>query len=150
AGTDTGIFRSINGGRSWRPLSFPPELAPVLSLAVSPAYPEDETLFAGTEACGLYVSRDDGQSWQRVSPELFPETVNTVLISTGSSGALHLAVATDSVLYVSYDTGNTWYHLELGLPEDEGISTMAAPSGVQPGMPLLVGVTDGRIIQCVI
>ena len=147
-GTDSGIFRSINGGRSWRPLNFSSDLAPVLSLAVSPAYPDDETLFAGTEANGLYVSHDDGKSWQRMSPELFPETVNTILVSAGPGGLLHVAVATDSALYVSYDTGNTWHDLELRLPEEEGISTVAAPSGVQPGALLLVGVTNGQIVQC--
>lgn len=150
AGTETGIFRSINGGRSWRPLNFSSELAPVLSLAVSPAYPDDETLFAGTEANGLYVSRDDGKSWQRLPSELFPETVNTVVVSAGPSGCLHVAVATDSALYVSYDTGDTWHKLELRLPEEEGISTLAAPSGIQPGALLLVGTTDGQILQCAI
>ncbi|MGC8878828.1 MAG: WD40/YVTN/BNR-like repeat-containing protein, partial [Anaerolineae bacterium] len=147
-GTDTGIFRSINGGRSWRPLNFPSDWAPVLSLAVSPAYPDDETLFAGTEMHGLYLSRDDGKSWQRVSAEMFPETVNTVLVSADFDGALYLAVATDSALSVSYDAGNTWHNLELPLPEDEGISTVAAPLGIRPGAPLLVGITDGRILQC--
>jgi photosystem II stability/assembly factor-like uncharacterized protein len=96
------------------------------------------------------MSHDDGKSWQRVSPDLFPETVNTILVSSSSGGALHIAVATDDALYVSHDTGNTWHELELHLPEDEGISTVAAPSGVLPGALLLVGITNGQILQCAI
>ena len=149
-GADTGLFRSINGGRSWRPLNFPSEIAPVLTLAVSPAYPNEEVLFAGTEMHGLYVSRDDGKSWERLAAEVFPETVNTVLVDADQNGALRLAVATDSDLYVSYDGGNTWHNVELHLPEDEGISTAVAPLGVQTGAPVLVGITNGQVVQCFI
>ncbi len=149
-GTDTALFRSINGGRSWRPLNFPSDLAPVLSVAVSPAYPDDETLFVGTEAHGLYVSHDDGKSWGRLAAETFPETVNTILVSAQPSGGLNVAVATDTALYVSYDAGNAWHNVDLHLPEDEGISIMAAPLGIQPGALLLVGTTNGQIVRCTI
>lgn len=52
-GTQSGLFRSINSGRSWRDLEFPMDCAPVLCLAVNRA---------GTEAEGLLVSCDEGRT----------------------------------------------------------------------------------------
>ena len=37
-GVDSGIFHSTNVGHAWREADFPLELAPVLSLALSPTY----------------------------------------------------------------------------------------------------------------
>ncbi|NIV35567.1 MAG: hypothetical protein GWN58_40785, partial [Anaerolineae bacterium] len=68
-GVDSGIFRSTNGGRAWREVDFSPDLAPVLSLALSPAYAEDGILFAGTESHGLYRSQDGGRTWTRLGEE---------------------------------------------------------------------------------
>lgn len=53
-GTETGVYLSRNGGRSWRVTAFPDDLAPILSLGA--AY--KGMLFAGTESNGLWRSVD--------------------------------------------------------------------------------------------
>lgn len=63
AGTESGVFRSQNGGRSWRETAFPLERAPVLSLGLRAA-DQRLTLYAGTERHGLFRSDDVGQTWQ--------------------------------------------------------------------------------------
>jgi len=78
AGTDTGVFRSTNGGRAWREVEFPSQWAPVLSLALSPEYAVDGVLLAGTEVCGLFASRDEGSSWQRMGEEGLAGAVNSI------------------------------------------------------------------------
>ena len=65
-GTETGIFRSTNGGRAWREVGFDTDLAPVLSLALSPDYARDGCLYAGTASQGLYCSGDRGRTWARI------------------------------------------------------------------------------------
>jgi photosystem II stability/assembly factor-like uncharacterized protein len=65
-GPESGIFRSMNGGRAWREVDFPTEFAPVISLQLSPNYTEDGTLYAGTESHGLFVSSDRGKTWSRL------------------------------------------------------------------------------------
>ena len=41
-----------------------PADSPILTLALSPAFATDNTLYAGTEQAGLYRSTDRGASWQ--------------------------------------------------------------------------------------
>jgi photosystem II stability/assembly factor-like uncharacterized protein len=63
AGTsDEGLFRSSDGGRSWKRLSGVKHPR-VTSVAVSPV---DGALYAGTEPSSLFVSRDRGESWQEL------------------------------------------------------------------------------------
>jgi photosystem II stability/assembly factor-like uncharacterized protein len=71
AGLDGGVIKSTDGGLTWRPVnaglplkddSKPPS---VLSLAISPDYPADSTLFVGLVDHGVYRSLDEGESWGR-------------------------------------------------------------------------------------
>jgi hypothetical protein len=71
AGLDVGVVKSTDGGHTWRPVnaglplkddSKPPS---VLSLAISPDYPTDGTLFVGLVDYGVYRSVDGGESWER-------------------------------------------------------------------------------------
>jgi photosystem II stability/assembly factor-like uncharacterized protein len=63
-GTDRGVFRSDDGGVTWAklPNTGLPQ-AGVLSLALSPNFSVDRTLFAGLAERGLYVSTDGGTTW---------------------------------------------------------------------------------------
>jgi len=62
AGTDAGVFRSLNGGHSWSPVNTGlPDDANVLALAIDPTTPT--TLYAGTYG-GMFRSLNGGSSWQ--------------------------------------------------------------------------------------
>jgi photosystem II stability/assembly factor-like uncharacterized protein len=71
AGLDAGIIQSIDGGHTWRavnaglPLKDDGKLPSVLSLAISPDYADDGTLFVGLVDYGVYKSVDRGESWGR-------------------------------------------------------------------------------------
>ena len=62
-GTQTGLFCTLNGGRSWREVPCEPDGPCILSLALSPGYGWDRTLLVGTESLGLYRSDDGGLTW---------------------------------------------------------------------------------------
>jgi hypothetical protein len=71
AGLDEGVIKSTDGGRTWRPVNAglplkddgkPPS---VLSLAISPDYPTDGTLFVGLVDYGVYRSVGGGENWMR-------------------------------------------------------------------------------------
>jgi len=82
AGTDGGIFKSVDGGTTWKPLTN--GLPPVIqaNLAISPANPKRiyGLIAAGTApgstetrgASGIYRSDDAGESWIRVSNDARP------------------------------------------------------------------------------
>lgn len=66
AATETGVFVSATGGRSWRISAFSRESDPALSLAVLSASSQDFVVYAGTEGGALLVSRDRGRSWSEM------------------------------------------------------------------------------------
>jgi len=62
AGTEDGLFRSDNRGRTWREASDGLSQRHVRWLAYHPDFSDLE--FAGTEPAAIFVSRDGGESWQ--------------------------------------------------------------------------------------
>lgn len=63
AGTIAGLYRSVDGGRNFRPIG-PPGL-PVLSVAVHPSRPA--RILVGTEGRGVWRSEDGGDSFREAS-----------------------------------------------------------------------------------
>jgi hypothetical protein len=162
-GTETGIFRSTNGGRAWREVDFDINLAPVLSLAISPDYARDGCLYAGTESHGLYRSVDRGRTWERVG-ETVPslagvpaQSISAILLSPEYPAKPQLLAMLASALLVSRDGGTTWENAipkpilmgprDAGLDLGPGAACVAAPMGLDPGAPLLVGLLDGRVLS---
>ena len=157
-GTETGIFRSTNGGRAWREVGFDINLAPVLSLAVSPDYAHDGCLYAGTESKGLYRSVDRGRTWERVGETIPPlagvsaQSVSALCLSPEYPAKPQLLAMLSSALLVSRYGGTTWENAiptarDVGVDLGPGAACVAAPLGLDPGAPLLVGLLDGRVLR---
>jgi photosystem II stability/assembly factor-like uncharacterized protein len=144
-GTESGIFRSTNGGRAWRDLEFSEDLAPVQCLAISPGYVEDGMLLAGTESCGLFMSRDWGESWRPVGGDRITGSVIGAAIATGAGNRPRFLVLTDDEMRLSNDGGATWQTIlsETGIQ----FTTLAAPAGLGAGSPVLAGAVDGQVLR---
>ena len=86
AGLDRrGVFRSSDGGRSWRPAGL--SGTTVLSLAVDPREPI--VVYAATRSDGAFRSDNGGRNWKRLastgltaSVVLDPDAPDTVLLAT--------------------------------------------------------------------
>jgi photosystem II stability/assembly factor-like uncharacterized protein len=62
-----GFFKSTDAGRKWQRISpFPSPVDGGLSLAISPSFASDGTVFVGTYD-GFFRSRDGGATWQPVT-----------------------------------------------------------------------------------
>ena len=146
-GVDSGVFRSTNGGRAWREVDFPLELGPVLSLALSPAYSLDGTLFAGTESQGLYRSDDKGRNWSRLDKDVIRNNVNAILLSPEFPERADVLVTVDDGLLLSRDGGRSWSDWGSGKQFGESLVCMAAPQGLTPDAPILVGLGDGSVLH---
>lgn len=146
AGTETGLYRSTNGGRAWREVeSFPTDLAPILSLALSPNYAEDGTLFAGTEAHGLLQSTDRGHTWAALGEGAIAGAVNAIVPSPAFPARPDLLVMLNAALLVSRDGGRSWSDWPADADLAAGVTALAAPHGLGPDAPLLVGLVDGGV-----
>lgn len=146
-GTDSGIFRSTNGGRAWREVNFSPEFAPVLSLVLSPNYGHDGVLFAGTESCGLFYSDDRGHTWTRLGEGVVTDAVNAIVLSPQFPAKPDVLVLLGETLLVSRDDGQSWSDWKSGLSIEQGLASVAAPQGLDPGAPLLVGLVEGGVLR---
>jgi photosystem II stability/assembly factor-like uncharacterized protein len=147
AGVESGIFRSTNGGRAWREVPFPEELAPVLSLSISPEFRRDGLLLAGTEAHGLYLSRDRGRTWAALGEGALGGAVNAILVAPDFPQTPTILVVTSSGLWLSEDDGSTWSEFTADVPPDEAVVAVAAPLGLLPGAPLLLGLSNGDVMR---
>jgi len=147
AATESGIFRSTNGARAWREVDFPTHWAPVLSLALSPNYADDATLFAGSEAHGLFRSQDAGATWQRLAGEHLNGAVNSISLAPDFPGRPEVLVLHEDAVLVSRDAGQTWTDWPSDVALTAAVASLAAPHGLAPDAPLLVGLTDGSVLQ---
>jgi photosystem II stability/assembly factor-like uncharacterized protein len=62
AGFD-GVFKSTNGGDSWRDVNIGKGATNIRNLAISPNYQQDGTIAISTLFQGVYLSRDRGKTW---------------------------------------------------------------------------------------
>ena len=109
AGAETGVYRSSNGGRAWRFSSFPTECAPVLCMAIlADCSNGGSKLFAGSEAHGLLLSCDDGETWERLAPDSLSAAVNQLQVSCNSDGSFTMVAMADDGILRSNDEGRTW------------------------------------------
>jgi hypothetical protein len=146
-GTETGVFRSTNGGRAWRETEFPMEPAPVISLAISPGYAQDGMVAAGTESHGLFYSDDKGKTWKRLGEEAVTGAVNAISLSPEFPAKPHMLAMLDEALLISRDAGQSWADWKDGLCIEQGTASLATPHGLDPGAPLLVGLVGGEVLR---
>ena len=153
AATDSGVFRSITGGRAWREVDSGAEgarstdFAPVLSLALSPTYADDGIVFAGTEEHGLFRSADRGSTWTRLGADTVVGAVNAIVLAADYPRQRHILALLNDTLLVSRDDGATWTEWQPGWHPPAALTCVAAPLGIEPGAPLLVGTADGQVMR---
>ncbi|HSL30877.1 MAG TPA: sialidase family protein [Anaerolineales bacterium] len=130
AGTEDGIFRSIDAGKHWEEASEGLTIRHVRWMA---HHPDVATrIFAGTEPAGIFVSQDAGMSW-RLCPEVaelrdqhrwslpYSPEAGCVRGFAFHGSRLYAAVEVGGVL-VSDNNGETWQLAEGsdGNPDFEG------------------------------
>jgi photosystem II stability/assembly factor-like uncharacterized protein len=91
-------FRSTNGGISWASGTITPWT--VSSLIYNPL---NTYIFASTRWDGVFISKDDGITWERVG--LKDHAIRNMVVN--SKGSL-FAASEDSGIYCSTNNGNNW------------------------------------------
>ncbi len=130
-----GVYRSDNYGQEWVDISdgLPDRFGFVIdvtrdgSVFVVPQHDWQEDV--GVRVTGqlaAYRTRDDGQSWERLTNGL-PEVDNVTLYREGmatdfcSNGGVYFGTS-DGTLHYTRDGGDTWRQLATGLPPVRGVT----------------------------
>ncbi len=142
------VHRSTDGGQSWEVIS--PDLTrndltkqepsggpitidsngmdwycTIFAFAESPI--ERGILWAGSDDGLIHVSRDDGKTWENVTPPDMPTWSLVSIIEASPHDAATAYIAVDRhrhddfapYLYKTSDSGATWTKIVAGIPDDE-------------------------------
>jgi photosystem II stability/assembly factor-like uncharacterized protein len=121
-GDHAGLFKSTNGGATWRRAGLPNTL--VDALALDPE--ESATLYAGTGE-GVFKSTDAGESWRAASTGLDRGSVS--LLAADPVHPQTVYAATNGGLFRTTDGGRTWRSFG-GRRPSQGIDALAIdPTG---------------------
>lgn len=137
---EDGVFRSADRGSRWAAWNFGLIDLGVLCLAVSPAFAQDETLFAGTET-GLFRSANGGRAWRECGLPTDLAPVLSLAISADYAQDGRLWAGTESNgLWTSADGGASWSPVE-GLAEGAVNAVLCGRSENGPALLALIGDT---------
>jgi len=116
--TDGGdIFRSDDGGRTWRTL---PDMhgKSVRSFAVAPS---DPSILVAGALDGVFRSRDRGEHWERISPPGHPEIKNIESLAIDPQNPDIIYAGTWHLPWKTLDGGRTWYSVKEGVIDDSDV-----------------------------
>ncbi|HET9030002.1 MAG TPA: hypothetical protein VFN49_07485 [Candidatus Aquilonibacter sp.] len=125
---ETGLYHSVNGGRSWKAVTFPKDAEGISRIIVDPSDPKHIVIgvlgnvFAPSSERGVYVSFDGGASFAKTLYVSDQAGASDIAMSPKDSKLLYAGMwhairrpwvmtsgsATDDGLYRSNDGGKTW------------------------------------------
>jgi photosystem II stability/assembly factor-like uncharacterized protein len=114
-----GVYRSDDGGRTWNVIGLAHET--VRALAQSPTDPK--LLLAGS-LTGVYISRDEGASWTRITPEGHPDLnrFDSVAFDPKSNDTIY--AGTYHLPWKTTNGGKDWFPVVKGMIDDSDVMSI--------------------------
>ena len=134
-GIDCVVYKSVNGGASWKARGAGLPLLAVEALVVDPS--NGSTVYAGL-LDGVYKSTDGAASWSRMGNGMGNFPVSALAIDPGSPQTIY--AGTTGGIYKSTDGAANWTASSTGLTTKD---TRAL--AVVPGGPVLAGTLGGGV-----
>jgi len=152
---DQFVFRTRDRGRTWEKISpdltrvnppLPPNLDPVTAkdidevmttrfgvvYSIGPSPLSATTVWAGTDDGLVYVTRDDGKTWDNVTPPAMTAWSKVSRIEAGHFDVNTAYVSVDRhrladmkpYIYATHDGGKTWTNNVNGIPDGAFVNTV--------------------------
>ena len=115
-----GVARSSDGGQTFTVLKGI-DGESVRALAVAPS--DSRVVAAGTRT-GVFLSRDGGKSWTRVTPERHPDLLNVESLVFDPTDPQTIYVGTRHLGWKTLDAGATWLPVHEGMIDDSDVMTL--------------------------
>lgn len=137
------LLKSTDGGGSWIELGSGLDNKSFLtSIAISPAFRVDQTMFIGSSGDGVFKSVDGGLSWTKVDATFGVKNISLLEISPDyQADQVIVAAGGNGGLFRSGDGGEKWSQIMKG----EKKITSIAFNRCQDGLKLLAGDSGGNV-----
>jgi photosystem II stability/assembly factor-like uncharacterized protein len=119
AGTESSVYRTIDGGATWTPAGGGLPGASIFALVVDPVRPG--TVYAGTIGRGVYKTMDGGLSWAPMNTGLTDSAILTLAMDLRNPNVLYAGTAGPAFfpgkgVFKSTNGGQSWAVANTGLP----------------------------------
>lgn len=132
AATMAGVYRSTDGGASWRPINDGLTSPFTISVAVAPTFADDGVVLAGARAGGLYQSVNAGDEWHPVEIWGQRESVQAIAISPSYKRDGQAMIGSETAgVYRTSTSGKTWSASNFGLLELGVLAIAYSPNFAQ-------------------
>jgi photosystem II stability/assembly factor-like uncharacterized protein len=139
AGTNRGIYRSVNSGESWEllPTQSTPGLINVESLAIDPR--NSDVIYAGTWYLP-YKTTDGGKSWSITKTGVIDDS-DIFAIEIDQANPDHVIMSACSGIYETRNAGATWRKVN-GIPSQSRRTRAILQNPAKPAV-IYAGTTEG-------
>jgi photosystem II stability/assembly factor-like uncharacterized protein len=139
------VLKTSDGAQTWQEISpdlaskNPPANDQGVIQAIAPSPAQAGEIWVGTSTGLVQLTRDNGASWNNVTPPGLPERLEVRLIEASPADAdtayVIAAAFGDShpYIYRTHDAGKTWQKIITGLPE-AGIARVVREDPVRKGL----------------
>ena len=109
AGTDNGLYRSYDISKGWKKISLGENVDPSI-FVIHTSLEQPQTIWVGTVVSGVLVSRDNGETWQKIggTPNGVQDGVPVSSIMIDPKNSDNVYVGTSQTFLLSRDGGKTW------------------------------------------
>jgi photosystem II stability/assembly factor-like uncharacterized protein len=105
---EDGAFRSADRGATWQAWNFGLFDRSIFSIAVSPGFGQDKTVYVGTES-GVFYSRNGGSAWRETGfPTDFAPVLSLAVSPQFAQDGILFAGTESAGLFYSPDRGQNW------------------------------------------
>jgi len=148
-GTGIGVYKSTDGGDNWSPINTFLTNTDIKSLAVSPNFVTDDTIFAGTNGGSLFKSISRGASWFPANAGL-NSSINDLAVSpnydnSGTNGTASKTIfaSTSAGVFISNNGGTNWTAINTGLPQPT--TSLAISPGLSSSKTVFAGTVNAGV-----
>lgn len=120
-----GLFRSIDRGQSWQPLTLPDDISPNQIREVVTTASAPDRLYAAGSGAGIVQSDDRGQTWRTLSDGLPSQEIGAFAVHSSLPDTFYAWIEGQGV-FRTEDSGETWELMDEGPPGDGPPVPMAA------------------------
>lgn len=142
-GAHNGLFRSEDGGRSWKRVALPTKHSHLDVMAVTPDPKDPKIIYVGTHEGGVFKSTDGGATWKEANNGLGGLDVHGLAIDP-NDGKLHAAVREKGEgIYRTPNGGGKWIRVDDGPGGEIKVLASINISTGMGGIWLYAGTAEG-------